>query len=105
MRVRRAADTWSSISTHAAPALRSADIRVAIRSADACEVTMLLTVDGGGPVDHGIEAVNDTQIVVSALRGARQVQEPRTVGRTRSLVLDSATSEYELTYRCSGSRC
>jgi hypothetical protein len=88
----------SAISTHAAPALRSADIRVAMGSADACDVTMLLTLDGGGPVDHRIAAVDDTQIVVSALRGARQVQGPRTVGRTQSLVLDSAMSEYELTY-------
>jgi hypothetical protein len=85
-------------SASAAPVLRSADIRMVIRSADACEVTMTLAVEGGGPIDHRIEAREDSQITLGAVRGARQVSEPRTVGRTLSLVLETTTSEYSLSY-------
>jgi hypothetical protein len=82
----------------AAPVLRSADIQIVIRSADACEVTMTLAVEGGGPIDHRIEAREDSQITLGAVRGARQVSEPRTVGRTLSLVVETTTSEYALAY-------
>jgi hypothetical protein len=85
-------------SASAAPVLRSADIRIVIRSADACEVTMTLAVEGGGPIDHRIEALENSRIDLVAVRGARQVAEPRTVGRTLSLVLETTTSEYAVTY-------
>jgi hypothetical protein len=81
----------------ATPVLRSADIRVVMRSADACDVTMTLAVEGGGAIDHRIEAAESTQVQLTSHRGATQMQAPRTIGRTRSLVLESA-SEYELAY-------
>ena len=86
----------------AAPTLRSADIRIAIRSADVCDVTMTIHLDGGGAVDHRIEAAPDARIDLSAVRGARMVQEPGRVGRTQSLVLEPADAPYELSYSAQG---
>jgi hypothetical protein len=86
------------MTAHAAPVLRSADIRIVIDAGNTCVVTMTLAVDGGGALDHRIEAQDETRIHLSSVRGARQLQEPRTVGRTRSLLLDTAPTEYELTY-------
>lgn len=59
---------------------------------------MMLTVEGAGALDHRIEARDDTQIQLSGVRGARQVQEPRTVGRTQSLVLEPAAAGHEVAY-------
>lgn len=86
------------MSGYAAPVLRSADIRIVIDSSNTCTVTMMLTVDGGSALDHRIEAADDTRIDLSAVRGARQVQEPRTVGRTRSLIVETSPSAYEVAY-------
>jgi hypothetical protein len=86
------------ISGYGAPVLRSADIRIAIDSRNSCTVTMTLTVDGASALDHRIEASDDTRIDLSAVRGARQMQEPHPVGRTQSLMLELARSAYELAY-------
>ena len=59
---------------------------------------MTLTVDGGSAIDHRIEAGDDTRVDLSAVRSARQMQEPRPVGRTQSLILEAAPSPYELAY-------
>ena len=85
-------------SAYAAPVLRAADIRIRIDSDNACRVTMTLTVEGAGALDHRIEARDDTQIHLSGLRGARQAQELRTIGRTQSLVLEPAGASHELAY-------
>jgi hypothetical protein len=86
------------MSGYGAPVLRSADIRIAIDSSNTCTVTMTLTVDGGGALDHRIAAVDDTRIDLSGVRGARQLQELRTVDRTHSLILDAPPSAYEVAY-------
>lgn len=86
------------MSGYAAPVLRSADIRIAIDATNTCTVTMMLTVDGGSALDHRIEAADDTRIDLSAVRGARHVQEPRPVGRTRSLIVETSPGAYEIAY-------
>ena len=88
----------SPISGYGAPVLRSADIRIAIDSSNTCTVAMTLSVDGASALDHRIEAAGDTRIDLSAVRGARQMQEPRLVGRTQSLILEPAQSAYQLAY-------
>ena len=85
-------------SAYAAPVLRAADIRVTIDADNVCQVTTTLTVDGGGAVDHRIEARDDTHIRLAGVRGARQAQDLRTIGRTQSLVLEPATGAYELAH-------
>jgi hypothetical protein len=82
----------------AAPVLRSADIRIVIRSADACDVRMILAVDGATAIDHRIEAVEGSQIDLTDIHGARQVQPPRPIGRTLSLILEAGAADYELAY-------
>jgi molybdate transport system substrate-binding protein len=86
------------LSARAAPVLRSAEIRVAIHSADACDVAMTIGVESGGTIDHRIEATASTQIHLTSHRGARRVQPPQAIGRTRSLMLEVASREYELAY-------
>jgi hypothetical protein len=86
------------LSVDAVPVLRSADIRIAMRSADSCDVTMTLAVDGSSAIDHRIEAAEPTQINLSAVRGAGQLRAPRTVGQTLSLMLEPRSGEYELAY-------
>ena len=78
--------------------LRSADIRIVMRSADACDVTMTLAVDGSSLIDHRIEAADESRIELSAVQGAIQPAAPQRVGRTLSLILEPHTREYELAY-------
>ncbi len=59
---------------------------------------MRLAIDGSIAIDHRIEAADETQINVSALRGAGQLTAPRTIGRTLSLTLEPRSREYELAY-------
>lgn len=93
----------------AEPVLQRADIHVVMQSADACDVTMRMVVDGAGPVDHRITASDDSQIVVAGVRGATQTQEIRAVGATRSLMLEPSSTEYEIAYTAAqpsaGHRC
>lgn len=59
---------------------------------------MRLAVEGTVALDHRIEVRDDTQIDLVGMRDARQVHDLRTVGRTRSLVLDAAPAGYEIAY-------
>lgn len=83
----------------AAPVVRSADIRITVTSPTACDVTMVLAIEGGAEIDHRIETFEATRIELAAVRGARHVGEVRTIGRTQSLVLRPETASYELSYR------
>jgi hypothetical protein len=83
---------------HASPVLRSADIRVAIRSAQLCEITMSLAVDGATTIDHRIATMDGSRIELVAVHHARQVQGPRVVGHTLSLALEAAADGYQFAY-------
>ncbi len=83
---------------NAAPLLRSANIRVVLSALNACDVAMALVVEGGSPVDHRIEVVDGMHVDVSEIRGAQQVRAAEAIGRTRSLLLQTGSSEYELRY-------
>jgi hypothetical protein len=86
-------------SSQAAPVLRSADIRIVIRTADTCDVSMAFAVTDGGVLDHRIRVPDDhTSVDLQSIRGARAVQESRAIGRTRSLVLETGSQPYELAY-------
>jgi hypothetical protein len=85
-------------SGYAAPVLRAADIRILIDADNSCRVTMRLTVEDAGALDHRIEAREDTRIHLAAVRGARQVQELRAIGRTQSLVLEPVGAGHEVAY-------
>jgi hypothetical protein len=89
----------ASSSIFAAPVLRSADLRIAVTSPTSCEVTMSLAVDGGSDIDHRIETYEGSRIELAAVRGARQVDRVRTIGRTQSLVLRPDAETYEVRYR------
>lgn len=83
----------------AAPLLRSANIDVIFASPVSCEVTMALTVEEATSIEHRIEAFDDSQVELIAVRGAAQVGEPQHVGWTRSLVLRPEQPAYEFRYR------
>lgn len=83
----------------AAGVLRAADIRIAITSPTACEVTLALTIDGGGDVDHRLESFEGSRIDGLAVQRAQRVQAPHAVGATQSLVLRPDAPRYELHYR------
>ena len=89
----------ASSSILAAPVLRSADLKIAVTSPTSCEVTMSLAVDGGSDIDHRIETFEGSRIELEAVRGARQVDRVRAIGRTQSLVLRPDAETYELRYR------
>jgi hypothetical protein len=82
----------------ATPVLRSADIRMLMRSDDACDVTVTVAIDGGSPIDHRIEAADGSRIELSAVRGAIHSAPPQRVGRTLSLILEPHAQEYEFAY-------
>ena len=82
----------------AAPVLRSADLTITVTSPTSCEVTMALAVEGGSDVDHRIETFEGSRIELAAIRGARQVDDVRAIGRTLSLVLRPDAGSYEFSY-------
>jgi hypothetical protein len=89
----------ASSSILAAPVLLSADLKIAVTSPTSCEVTMSLAVDGGADIDHRIETFEGSRIELAAVRGARQVDRVRAIGRTQSLVLRPDARTYEFRYR------
>jgi hypothetical protein len=89
----------SSANAGAAPLLRRGDVRIAITSPGACDVTMALTVEGTAEVDHRIDAPPDASIELVEVRRASQVGDLRTIGRTKSLVVRPEGPAYEFRYR------
>lgn len=83
----------------AAPVLRAADVRITVTSPTSCDVTIALAVEGGAEVDHRIEAFEGSRIELAGIRGARQVDRVRMVGRSQSLVLRPDAESYEFGYR------
>jgi hypothetical protein len=82
----------------AAAVLRSADIRISVTSPTSCEVTMAMTVEGGSEIDHRVEAFDGAGFDLMTIRDARQIRDPRAIGRTRSLVLRLDRPTYEFRY-------
>ena len=94
-----AAFVLSGLSTAiAASVLRAADLQIVVTSPTTCEVTMALAIEGGGDVDHRIETFEGSRVELVRIRGARQVDAVRAIGRTRSLVLRSDAGSYEFSY-------
>jgi hypothetical protein len=83
----------------AAPVLRSADLQITITSPISCEVGVALTVDGVAEIEHRIEAFEGSRVALIGIRGARQVGDVRTIGRTQSLVLRPDQAAYGFRYR------
>jgi hypothetical protein len=83
----------------AAPVLRRGDIRIAFPAPASCDVTMALTVEGGVEIDHRVEVMPGTRVILVEMRGASQVGDLRTVGRTQSLVVRTEGAAYQLHYR------
>ena len=88
----------ASAALRAAPVLRSADLKIIVTSPTTCEVTMALVIEGGGDVDHRIETFAGSRVELGAIRGARQVDAVRAIGRTQSLVLRPDAGSYEFSY-------
>src|SRR6185503_2088944 len=86
-------------SASAAPVLREADVEIAITSPTACEVTMTLTVEGSRKIDHRVEVFSGGSADLVDVRGARPVGDVRSIGRTRSLVLQPGQPTYGFRYR------
>ena len=61
-------------------------------------VLAIETIGGGADIDHRIETFEGARIELTAVRGARHVDEVRTIGRTQSLVLKPEAASYELSY-------
>ena len=64
--------------------LRAAAVNVTMTSPASCEVVMHLTVEGGGEIDHRLDAA---RFELREVAGAQQVGGLRTIGRTQSLLL------------------
>jgi hypothetical protein len=88
------------IASAAAPVLRSADARIEMHAPGRCEVALTVDLGDAARVEHRIEVVENGRVELIALHGAVAVGEPRTVGRTRALVLEPApgASPYTLRY-------
>jgi hypothetical protein len=83
----------------ASPAVVSADVHVSVASPTSCEVTMALRVEGAVEVEHRIEFFDAAVVHLEEVQGARAVAGPQTIGRTQSVVLRLAQSDYRLRYR------
>jgi hypothetical protein len=83
----------------AAAVLRSAEVVVTVPSPARCDVSMTLAVDGGTGLDHRLETPEGTEVAGLRISGARQDGEPRTIGRTRSVVLTPEQPAYTISYR------
>jgi len=88
----------ASATLGAAPVLRAADLKIIVTSPTTCEVTMTLVIEGGSDVDHRIEAFEGSRVELGAIRGARQIDAVRTIGRTQSLVLRPDATSYQFSY-------
>jgi hypothetical protein len=102
--------TCAPITAFAAPVLRDADVRVEYRSPTRCVVDLTVSVDGATQVEHRVEVVDGARVELSELRGAVQLGEAWTVGRTRALVVRPAGAAYTVRYAVeqppsSASRC
>jgi hypothetical protein len=85
---------------HAAPLLQSAQVTVTISTPVACEVAMILAVQGAAsPVDHRLEADVNTQVDDIEIEGAEQIDAVTAIGRTRSLRLSPRQPSYSIRYR------
>ena len=94
----------SSVTGHAqeGEVLGSAAVQIAMTSPTTCEVTISLTTDASGDVDHRVEAPGGTYIELEAVRDAAEFGSQRQVGTTRSLVVrPGAGKPYQLRYRVS----
>jgi hypothetical protein len=94
----------------AAPALRGAEVLAEFQSPTACAVTLTVNVEGAAQVEHRIGVVDGARVELSEIRGAAQVGDARTVGRTRALVVRPQGAAYTLRYtveqpRASAGRC
>jgi hypothetical protein len=83
----------------AALVLREADVHITVTSPTSCEVTIALTVDGAPEIDHRIETFDGSRTELVDTRGARQVGDVRSIGRTQSLVLRPDQAAYGFRYR------
>jgi hypothetical protein len=99
IRMLAAAAVMISVGAEPSPVLRSGEVDITFVSARACEVTMTLAAEGVSELDHRIEAFEGSEVDLVEIKGARQVGETRTVGRTKSLVLQPLASTYGLRYR------
>jgi hypothetical protein len=81
--------------------LRSADVRITVSSPTSCDVTIDLAVAGAAEIDHRVEAFDDTRIELVDVRGARQAESVRAIGRTQSLALKPDGEQYGFHYRAS----
>jgi hypothetical protein len=83
----------------AAPILRSADVHITILSSTSCDVAMDLVVTGASDVDHRIESFDGSHVELVEVHDARQVDELRAIGRTRSMKLRPEGARYGFRYR------
>jgi hypothetical protein len=89
----------ASADAFAAPVLRSAEVQITVTSPTSCEVAVALAVEGVSEIEHRIEVFEGSHIELVGIRGARQVGDVRTVGRTQSLVLRPDQAAYGFRYR------
>lgn len=64
-----------------------------------CDVTIALRLDGATEIEHRIEAFDGSSVTVDDITGGQVMGEPRTIGRTRSLMVRIDRPDYELRYR------
>lgn len=85
----------------AAAVLRSAEGAIAFSTAAACEVALTVVVAEAAEVEHRLEVLDDTQVELLTLSGARQAGAPHEVGRTLLLrtVPSMSGGAYTLRYR------
>jgi hypothetical protein len=83
----------------AAPVLRSADLQITVTSPTSCDVAMELAVEGVSEIEHRIETFEGSRIDLVGIRGAQQVGDVRTIGRTQSLILRPDQPAYGFRYR------
>ncbi len=62
---------------------------------------MTLTVEGVSEIDHRVETFGGGRVDLVDMRGARQVGDVRSIGRTQSLVLRPDQATYGFRYRAS----
>lgn len=82
----------------AAAMLRSAEAHIVMHSPTSCEVSLTLAMDGGTEVEHRIEVHEGSRVGLLDVRGASQMGDLRTIGRTLALVLAPEASSYTLRY-------